>query len=87
MPTSANADKAGRGTPLGDKSSATEIVRAALLRIEACSIGPAAWLLRHAHGATIATVYGHEAVAAAVADLEVACNDLMVLVQRLGGAA
>ncbi len=85
MPTNANADKAGQDTPLGDKTTATLIARAALLGIEARSIGPGSWLLRHAHGACIGAVYGHEALAAAVAGFEAARNDVLALVQRMAG--
>jgi outer membrane lipoprotein SlyB len=67
------------------KATATAIARAALLGIEAHSIGPGAWLLRHAHGACIGAVYGHEALAAAVAAFEAARDDVLALVQRLGG--
>lgn len=67
------------------KATATAIARAALLGIEARSIGPAAWMLRHAHGACIGAVYGHEALAAAVAGFEAARDDVAALVQRLAG--
>ena len=85
MSTNRNADKAGLVTPEIDKHTATAIARAALLGIEARSIGPAAWMLRHAHGACIGAVYGHEALAAAVAGFEAARNDVLALVQRMAG--
>lgn len=85
------ASAPGRVTPVpGDdqaESTLTTIARAALLGIEARSIGPAAWLLRHAHGACIGTVHGHEALAAAVAGFEAARDDVLRLVQQIGGAA
>lgn len=49
-------------------------------------IGPAAWMLRHAHGACIGTVYGHEALAAAVAGFEAARNDVLAIVRSMEGA-
>lgn len=85
MPTKANADKAGQVAPASDKSTATAIARAALLGIEARTIGPGAWLLRHAHGACIGAVYGAEALAAAVAGFEAARDDVLALVQRMAG--
>jgi len=85
MPTNANADKAGQDTPLGDKNTATLIARAALLGIETRTIGPDSWLLRHAHGACIGAVYGHEALAAAVAGFEAARDDVAALVRGIAG--
>lgn len=91
-PTSDKADGANVGpveeaweanTPDSAKTTATTIARAALLGIEAHSIGPAAWLLRHAHGACIGAVYGHAALVAAVAGFEAARDDVLALVQRL----
>ena len=67
------------------KLIATATARAALLGIEARSIGPGAWLLRHAHGGCIGAVYGHEALAAAVGGFEAARDDVLALVQRLSG--
>jgi len=72
--------------PDSAKATATAIARAALLGIEARSIGPAAWMLRHAHGACIGTVHGAEALAAAVAGFEAARDDVLALVQRMAGS-
>lgn len=85
MSINRNADQAGLVTPESDKGTATAIARAALLGIEAHSIGPAAWILRHAHGACIGTVHGAEALAAAVAGFEAARDDVLALVQRMAG--
>lgn len=85
MSINPNADRAGVVTPEIDNRTAAAITRAALLGIEARSIGPAAWMLRHAHGACIGAVYGHEALAAAVAGFEAARDDVLALVQRMAG--
>ena len=71
--------------PDSAKATASTIARAALLGIECRAIGPNAWLLRHAHGACIGAVHGAEALAAAVAGFELARNDVLELIQRLGG--
>ena len=94
-PTSDKADAGNVGqvgevreanAPDSAKATATAIARAALLGIEARSIGPAAWLLRHANGAHIGAVYGHEALAAAVAGFEAARNDVLAIARTMGGA-
>lgn len=88
-PTKKDAPAIDRGAQAEQQDSAktttTAIARAALLGIEARSIGPGSWLLRHAHGACIGAVYGHEALAAAVAGFEAARNDVLALVQRMAG--
>lgn len=93
-PTSDKADAGNVGqvgevreasAPDSAKATAPAIARAALLGIEARSIGPAAWLLRHTHGACIGTVHGAEALAAAVAGFEAARDDVLALVQRMAG--
>lgn len=88
-PTKEDAPATDRGAQTehqdSAKATATAIARAALLGIEVRSAGPAAWLLRHPHGACIGAVYGHEALAAAVAGFEAARNDVQALVQRMAG--
>lgn len=76
-----------RGSDASDsaKATASTIARATLLGIECRAIGPSAWLLRHAHGACIGAVHGAEALAAAVAGFEHARDDVLELIQRLGG--
>jgi hypothetical protein len=67
------------------KDEATAVARAALLGIEVYSTGPAVWKLRHARGADIGVVRGHQALAAAVAGFEAAHHDVAMLVRRLAG--
>jgi hypothetical protein len=67
------------------KEEATAIARAAILGIEAYSVGLAVWKLRHARGADIGIVRGHQALAAAVAGFESAHHDVARLVRRMAG--
>lgn len=89
-PTRENAPAIDRGaeTERVDfaKDTATAMARAALLGIEAHRIGPAAWMLRHAHGACIGAVYGAEALTAAVAGFEAARIDVLAIIRTMWGA-
>lgn len=75
----------GSDAPDSAKANASTIARAVLLGIECCAVGPNAWLLHHAHGACIGAVHGAEALAAAVEGFEHARDDVIELIQRLGG--
>ncbi len=82
--TADSLDCADTGTDC--KLIATATARAARLGIEARPLASDVWLLRHANGASIGTVQGLGALAAAVAGFEAAANDVRELVRRMRGA-